>query len=142
VRVEVSKEIGGVRLLLRKPFLEPMNEGNMRRLAEEARRRGGEAKEDERFIDVTVPGDYLHIRVETCDGGPEAEHVFVIPFMTRGERAYFMVKGRGRGEIPICDEVWVAERLRLLDYLDGVWSDIWDLIVMEIDELRSIIPPE
>jgi hypothetical protein len=31
--------------------------------------------------------------------------------------------------------------LRLLDYLDGVWSDIWDLIVMEIDELRSIIPP-
>jgi hypothetical protein len=119
-----------------------MNEGNMRRLAEEAKRRGGEAKEDERFIDVTVPGDYLHIRVETCDGGPEAEHVFVIPFMTRGERAYFMVKGRGRGEIPICDEVWVAERLRLLDYLDGVWSDIWDLIVMEIDELRSIIPPE
>jgi hypothetical protein len=142
MRVEVSKKIGGVRLLLRKPFLEPMNEGNMRRLAEEARRRGGEAKEDERFIDVTVPGDCLHIRVETCDGGPEAEHVFVIPFMTRGERAYFMVKGRGRGKIPICDEVWVAERLRLLDYLDGVWSDIWDLIVMEIDELRSIIPPE
>jgi hypothetical protein len=32
--------------------------------------------------------------------------------------------------------------LRLLDYLDGVWSDIWDLIVMEIDKLRSIIPPE
>jgi len=56
MRVEVSKEIGGVRLLLRKPFLEPMNEGNMRRLAEEAKRRGGEAKEDERFIDVTVPG--------------------------------------------------------------------------------------
>jgi len=26
-----------------------------------------------------MPGDYLHIRVETCDGGPEAEHVFVIP---------------------------------------------------------------
>jgi len=23
-----------------------------------------------------------------------------------------------------------------------LWSDIWDLIVMEIDELRSIIPPE
>jgi hypothetical protein len=22
-----------------------------------------------------------------------------------------------------------------------LWSDIWDLIVMEIDELRSIIPP-
>jgi len=26
-------------------------------------------------------------------GEPEAEHVFVIPFMIRGERAYFMVKG-------------------------------------------------
>jgi len=26
--------------------------------------------------------------------------------------------------------------------LDDVWSDIWDLVVMEIDELRSIIPPE
>ena len=40
-----------------------------------------------------MPGDCLHIRVETCDGEPEAEHVFVIPFMIRGERAYFMVKG-------------------------------------------------
>jgi hypothetical protein len=26
--------------------------------------------------------------------------------------------------------------------LDDVWSDIWDFVVMEIDELRSIIPPE
>ncbi|MCL7386784.1 MAG: hypothetical protein LZ166_04575 [Thaumarchaeota archaeon] len=41
----------------------------MRRLAEEAERRGGEAKEDEKFIDVTMPGDYLHIRIETRDGG-------------------------------------------------------------------------
>jgi hypothetical protein len=48
--------------------------------------------------------------------------------MIWGERAYFMVKGRGKA--PVCDEVWVAERLRLLDYLDGVWSDIWDLVVM------------
>jgi len=39
IRVEVSKRVGGVRLLLRKPFLEPMNEGNMRGLAEEAKRR-------------------------------------------------------------------------------------------------------
>ena len=52
-----------------------------------------------------------------------------------------MVKGGGRGEIPICDEVWVADRMRLLDYLDDVWSNIWDLVVMEIDELRSIYPP-
>jgi hypothetical protein len=47
MRVEVSKRVGGIRLLLRKPFLEPMNEGNMRRLTGEAERRGGEAKEDE-----------------------------------------------------------------------------------------------
>jgi hypothetical protein len=38
MRVEVSRRVGGVRLLLRKPFLEPMNEEDMRRLAEEARR--------------------------------------------------------------------------------------------------------
>jgi len=44
--------------------------------------------------------------------------------MMRDDRGYFMVKGRGKGEIPICDEVWVAERMRLLDYLDGVWSNI------------------
>ena len=47
LRVEFSKRVGGARLLLRKPFLEPMNEGNMRRLAGKAERRGGEAKEDE-----------------------------------------------------------------------------------------------
>ena len=41
MRVEVSKRVGGVRLLLRKPFLEPMNEGNMRRLAED----GGDQEE-------------------------------------------------------------------------------------------------
>jgi hypothetical protein len=34
-----------------------------------------------------------------------------------------------------------VERMRLLNYLDDIWSDIWDLVVMEIDELRSIIPP-
>jgi hypothetical protein len=39
MRVEVSKRVEGVGLLLRKPFLEPMNEENMRRLAEEAKRR-------------------------------------------------------------------------------------------------------
>jgi len=27
IRVEFSKRVGGARLLLRKPFLEPMNEG-------------------------------------------------------------------------------------------------------------------
>jgi len=42
MRVEVSKRVGGARLLLRKPFLEPMNEGNMRRLA--GRPRGGEER--------------------------------------------------------------------------------------------------
>jgi hypothetical protein len=35
-----------------------------------------------------------------------------------------------------------VERMGLLDYLDDVWSDIWDLIVMEVDELRSIIPSQ
>jgi hypothetical protein len=30
--------------------------------------------------------------------------------------------------------------MRLLNYLDDVWSDIWDLVVMEVDELRSITP--
>jgi hypothetical protein len=39
MRVEFSKRVGGIGLLLRKPFLEPMNEGNMRGLAEEAKRR-------------------------------------------------------------------------------------------------------
>ena len=29
MRVEVSKRVRGVRLLLRRPFLEPMNEGNI-----------------------------------------------------------------------------------------------------------------
>jgi hypothetical protein len=42
MRVEVSKRVGGIRLLLRKPFLEPMNEGNVRRLAGEPR--GGEER--------------------------------------------------------------------------------------------------
>jgi hypothetical protein len=67
----IIRRIRGVRLLLKRPFLEPMNEGNMRGLAGEAERRGGEAKEDEMrsLLNVTMPGDYLHIRVETCDGG-------------------------------------------------------------------------
>ena len=43
----IIRRIRGVKLLLKRPFLEPMNEGNMRRLAGEAERRGGEAKEDE-----------------------------------------------------------------------------------------------
>jgi hypothetical protein len=29
MRVEVSRRVRGVRLLLKKPFLEPINEGNM-----------------------------------------------------------------------------------------------------------------
>ncbi|MCC6023370.1 MAG: hypothetical protein LZ166_02210 [Thaumarchaeota archaeon] len=34
-----------------------------RRLVKEAERRGEGAKEDERFIDVVMPGDYLYIRL-------------------------------------------------------------------------------
>jgi hypothetical protein len=52
-----------------------------RRLVKEAERRGEGAKEDERFIDVVMPGDYLHIRVETHDCEPGVEHVFAIPFL-------------------------------------------------------------
>jgi hypothetical protein len=69
-----------------------------------------------------------------------SKRVGVVRLLFRGERTYSMVKGRGRGEISICDEVWVADRMRLLDYLDDVWSNIWDLVVMGIDELRSIYP--
>jgi hypothetical protein len=35
-----------------------------------------------------------------------------------------------------------VERTGLLDYLDDLWSDIWDLMAMEVDELRSIMLPE
>jgi hypothetical protein len=45
--MEIVRRVGGVRLLLKRPFLEPMNEGNMRGLTEEAERRGGETKEGE-----------------------------------------------------------------------------------------------
>ncbi len=38
----IIRRIRGVRLLLKRPFLEPMNEGNMRRLAGEPR--GGEER--------------------------------------------------------------------------------------------------
>jgi hypothetical protein len=31
-----------------------------------------------------------------------------------------------------------VERTGLLDYLDDVWSDIWDLRVLEVDELRGV----
>jgi hypothetical protein len=32
--------------------------------------------------------------------------------------------------------------MRLLDHLDNVWSNICDLIMMEVDKLRNIMPPE
>jgi hypothetical protein len=38
MRIEISRRVGGVRLLLKKPFPEPINEEDMRKLAEEARR--------------------------------------------------------------------------------------------------------
>jgi hypothetical protein len=40
--MEIVRRVGGVRLLLKKPLLEPMNEEDMRRFAEEAERRGGQ----------------------------------------------------------------------------------------------------
>lgn len=39
--METVKRGGGARLLLKKPFPEPLNEEDIRRLAEEAKRRGG-----------------------------------------------------------------------------------------------------
>jgi hypothetical protein len=35
-----------------------------------------------------------------------------------------------------------VERTELLDHLDNIWSDIWDLMVMEVNELRGVMPPE
>ena len=45
--MEIIRRIRGVRLLLKRPFLEPMNEGEYEEARGGAERRGGEAKEDE-----------------------------------------------------------------------------------------------
>jgi hypothetical protein len=40
------------------------------------------------------------------------------------------------------DESKVVERTGLPGYLDDMWSDIWDLMAMEVNELRSVMSPE
>jgi hypothetical protein len=52
-----------------------------RRLVKEAERKGEGAKEDERFIDVVMPGDYLYIRLRRMIVSRGVEHVFAIPFL-------------------------------------------------------------
>jgi hypothetical protein len=74
-------------------------------------RRGGEAREYEKFIDVTVPGDYLLIRLDIHDGGDGDRARIRDTVHDPKGHAYFIVKGKGkRGETLIYDEVEVAER--------------------------------
>ena len=42
----------------------------------------------------------------------------------------------------VCGSVRVVERSGLLNYLNDLWNDIWDLTIYEVDELRDEIPTE
>jgi hypothetical protein len=119
------------------------------RLMEEARRRGGEALESVEGCAayIRIPGSWLHLAFCSISRDkPVAEHLLVIPFRDGGYEdglGYFVIRGTMSaedGQVMSCDEVKMMGFSQLLEYLGGVWDELWDAAILELEKVKAKTP--
>jgi len=119
------------------------------RLMEEARRRGGEALENMEGCAayIRIPGSWLHLAFCSISGDkPVAEHLLVIPFRDGGYEdglGYLVIRGTMSdedGQVMNCDEVKIMDYPELLEYLGGVWDELWDAAILELENVKKKTP--
>jgi hypothetical protein len=119
------------------------------RLMEEARRRGGEALENVEGCAayIRIPGSWLHLAFCFISGDkPVTEHLLVIPFRDGGYEdglGYLVIRGTisdEDGQVMNCGEVKIMDYPELLEYLGGVWDELWDAAIFELENVKAKTP--
>ena len=116
------------------------------RLMEEARRRGGEALENVEGCAayIRIPGSWLHLVFCSISGDkPVTEHLLVIPFRDgryEDGLGYLVIRGTMSdedGQVMSCGEVKIMDYPELLEYLGGVWDELWDAAILELENVKK-----
>jgi len=107
----------------------------MHRMMMEAKRRGGRASErleGEYTAYIEMPGSWLNIRFHGDE--KTSEQISIIPFRDGGDVKYFVVRGLsgGDGRVTRCDMVRIMGWDQLIEYLGGVWEELWDAMLFKL----------
>jgi len=77
---------------------------------------------------------------------PVTEHLLVIPFRDGGYEdglGYLVIRGTMSdedGQVMSCDEVKIMDYPELLEYLGGVWDELWDAAILELENVKKKTP--
>jgi hypothetical protein len=90
-----------------------------------------------------MPGSRLNIRFDSHYGdGRVSEQVFIIPFREGDGVRYFMVRGVSEGDRRVtgCDMVRIMGWDQLIEYLGGVWEEMWDAMLFKLKAAEASMP--
>jgi len=96
---------------------------------------------------IGIPGSWLHLAFRLIGGDkPVTEHLLVIPFRDGGYEdglGYFVIRGTMSdedGQVMNCDAVKMMGFNQLLEYLGGVWDELWDAAILELENVKKKTP--
>jgi hypothetical protein len=147
--VTAERVAGGLEITLMNMPDDQADRNAICRLMEEARRRGGEALEnvEGRAAYMRIPGSWLHLAFCSISGDkPVAEHLLVIPFRDgryEDGLGYFVIRGAMSaedGQVMSCNAVKIMDYPELLEYLGGVWDELWDAAIFELENVKAKTP--
>jgi hypothetical protein len=77
-----------------------------------------------------MPGSRLKIGFH--GDGKTSEQIFIIPFRDGDDVKYFVVRGVCEGDrrVTRCEMVRVMDWDQLIEYLGGVWEEMWDATLL------------
>jgi hypothetical protein len=71
----------------------------------------------------------------------------VIPFRDEGYEdglGYLVIRGtvsaEDEGQVMNCGEVKIMDYPELLEYLGGVWDELWDAAIFELENVKAKTP--
>jgi hypothetical protein len=83
-----------------------------------------------------MPGSRLKIGFHGNEKTPE--QISIIPFREGDDVKYFMVGGDRR--VTGCDMVRVMDWDQLIEYLGGVWEEMWDAMLFKLKAADTSMP--
>jgi hypothetical protein len=109
----------------------------------EAVKRGGRASErleGEYAAYIEMPGSWLKIGFHGDE--KNSEQIFIIPFRDGDDVKYFVVRNVSEADrrVTRCDMVRVMDWDQLIEYLGGVWEEMWDAMLFKLKAAEASMP--
>jgi len=83
-----------------------------------------------------MPGSRLKIGFHGNEKTPE--QISIIPFREGDDVKYFMVGGDRR--VTRCDMIRIMGWDQLIEYLGGVWEEMWDAMLFKLKAAEASMP--